>query len=43
MDEKIISLIWLAFWPILIYVVFRVSLFVLKRKNYLTEEEESES
>ncbi len=36
--EHTISLIWLAFWPILIFAIYRISYAVLKHKKYLYEE-----
>ena len=40
--EHTISLIWLATWPILIFIIFRVAYAALKSKNFLTGEGEEE-
>jgi hypothetical protein len=40
--EHTISIIWLAIWPILIYVVYRVSMAVLKQKKLFEEPTEEE-
>lgn len=41
--EHTISLIWLASWPIFIYVVYRVTFAVLKHKNFMTGEGKNEN
>lgn len=41
-QEHMISLAWLAAWPVLIYVFYRISFYVLKKKNLLYEEDEQE-
>ena len=40
--EHTISLLWLAAWPILIFAFYKISFVLLKRKNYLSEEDTQE-
>jgi hypothetical protein len=41
--EHIVSIIWLAAWPILIFTVYKLAWLAVKRKGFLHDEEGEES
>jgi len=40
--DHLSSILWLISWPVLIFVTYKVTLMVVKRKGMLYDEEEPE-
>lgn len=40
--SHLISIIWLAFWPILIFAIYKITFRVIKKKGYLYDEGEDQ-
>ena len=38
--NNLTSILWLAFWPVLIYAIYRITLLVMKRKGYLWDDQD---
>ena len=41
--SHIISIIWLAVWPILIFTIYKLALAAVKRKGFYDDEESDET
>ncbi|HKL38129.1 MAG TPA: hypothetical protein VJ876_04485 [Bacteroidales bacterium] len=40
--EHIVSILWLAAWPVLIFAVYKLAWFAVKRKGYHHDEQGEE-
>jgi|GEM_PF-1567131 hypothetical protein len=37
------SILWLAFWPVLIFIIYKIALWAIRKKGYLYDEREDQS
>ena len=40
--DHLSSILWLAFWPILIFIIYKVAFWAIKKKGYLYDEGEDQ-
>jgi hypothetical protein len=40
--DHLSSILWLAFWPVLIYAIYRIALYAIKKTGYLYDDGDQE-